>query len=118
MTHLRVYRRLHGGSSESITCGAKAPPQKTRRAAGRGPGPGLWSSRCPYHVHELTNMRWLALTGLLLAGLPSLAQSQESFDTFSERACGVSFRHPRWWVVARTRDGVWTADYSGGELAC
>lgn len=63
-------------------------------------------------------MRWLALTGLLLAGLTSLGQPQEPFDTFSEPVCGVSFRHPRSWDVVRNHDGVWTADYSGDELAC
>lgn len=63
-------------------------------------------------------MRWLVLTGLLLAGLPSLAQLQEPFAAFSDPACGVRFRHPRSWVVARSRDGVGTADYSGDEVAC
>jgi hypothetical protein len=63
-------------------------------------------------------MRWLVLTGLLLAGLPSLARPQEPFDTFSEPACGVRFRHPRSWVVVRSPGKVWSADYSGDQLAC
>lgn len=63
-------------------------------------------------------MRWIALAGLLLAALAPIAQPQEPFDTYSDPACGVSFRHPRSWVVVLSPGGVWSADYSGDQLAC
>lgn len=64
-------------------------------------------------------MRWLALTSLLLlVGPPALSQAQEPFDTYSDPACGLSFHHPRSWAVVRGPDGVWSADYSGDQLAC
>jgi hypothetical protein len=63
-------------------------------------------------------MRSLALTGFLLAGSVAIAQSPESFETFSDPACGVSFRHPRSWVVVRNPAGVFSADYTRDQVAC
>jgi hypothetical protein len=63
-------------------------------------------------------MRSLALIGFLLAGSMAIAQSPESFETFSDPACGVSFRYPRSWVVVRNPAGIFSADYTGDQVAC
>jgi hypothetical protein len=63
-------------------------------------------------------MRSLALIGFLLAGSMAVAQSPESFGAFSDPACGVSFRHPRSWVVVRNPAGIFSADYTRDQVAC